>query len=1494
MRRRWSLPVLSAILIAAVPVLPPVAAAGPPGDVHSYLENPQMVGEGQEPHHAGLRQYDDTRQALAADNDVSAGRWTRSLDGAWRIHMSDRPEQVPAGFFAEGYDTSGWRTVSVPHTWQTDGLDHPIFRNIPTEMWPDKPPAVPHDVNPTGAYVRGFDLPADWQGRREFLRFEGVTSGYFVWVNGKYAGYDQGGYSPAEFEITDKLHPGRNTIAVQVHRWSSGAHLEDYDQWRFAGIFRSVNVYSTPRTFVQDIGVRADLDAAYRDGTLGVDVELRRADAGAYRVRATLHDAAGRPVVSTTADVAGETAKLSAPVPHPAKRSDETPNLYTVVVELLDPNGQVSQVTSQPAGFRKIEIRDKQMLVNGKRILVKGVNRAETSARGGRHVTREETWQDVKLMKQLNVNAIRTSHYPSDPSLYDMADRHGMWIDDEVDIETHHHESCPDDCLAERPEWQAAFMDRYIAMVERDKNHPSVFLWDTGNEAGLGKAHFAMADWTRKNEPSRPLYHQSNWPDGDAPFADIAGPRYSTPFKSGDGRPGLEEAVKTTTKPIIMGEYEHAQGNSLGGFREFWDVIRRNPSAQGGFIWDWAEQNIRLPLRTTPDSSPSGILAWLTGMPSSVDGHRGKALSLSGLDDFVEVYRDRRLDEVSTALTADAWVKPAAWTGDFTVLAKGNQYSLRMADAKTLEFSVAGHAARAAVPADWYDNWHRVSGTFDGKTVRLLLDGAVVASADWAGTIGREHFPVNIGRNADSMQEWSTTRMAHGVLDDVRVYHRALTPAELAADPKSNALLALDFDRVDDRGTYLSYGSGMGGVDGVVGPERSLQPETAQLAWVHAPIRFAETPDGVKVTNERAFAGSDDLRFRWKAEEAGRVIASGELPLRLAAGETAVVRHPALPPNPNDIERTVTFQAVQKSATAWASAGSVVAFGQFVNGKQIAGVASPEPGGALDVKQTGDTAVVSGKDFQYRFEKGTLTSMRVRGTELLKGGPALDVWRAPVANEMYSEDASWRKTGLDRLVTSVSDVKIEPGRDEVSVTVRSSASAVPGASLAQTMTYRVSGNGEVRLQHRVDPQGDVRGVPYLPRVGFSLRTPAEFQRFSYYGRGPAENYNDRAEGSPIGVYSSTVDGQYVDYYRPQDYGNHGDVRWATLTDGRTGGLMVSGDLQVAVSPYDDLERAAYPFALQRNPGWNTLHVSNEVSGVSETFHPPLPEYRTRPDGEYAYSVTLRPLSRAEIRDGKPSGPFVCVPDARLSAPSDTIEAGGTATATLTVTNSCQAPLDNPVARTQAPQGWTATVTGTLGRIAPGASASVPVTVTRSPDSPGGSRPVTAEVSSGKVTATASLQFTGMPPAPRGDVAVSKLEFVTAQNGWGPVERDQSNGESSGGDGAPMRIAGITYPTGVGAHAESTVDVYLGGRCTSFTASVGIDDETNGQGLVTFEVHGDGRRRFASAPIAGGTKATEVAVDVTGVRTLSLRVTDGGNGNAWDHADWAAAQLRCSP
>ena len=1194
-----------------------VSSSGGSRDVYAYLEDPGRVAEGQVAPHTRLWPYADDEAAVrfGGGTPSSGSPYVRSLDGAWKFNLSDKPSAVPDGFQESGYDASGWSTVQVPHTWQSDFLDHPMFRNVPEELWPDAPPKVPRDVNPTGAYLRTFDIPASEKGRRQLIRFEGVTSGYFVWVNGKYVGYDQGGYSPAEFDITSKVSTGRNTLAVQVHRWSAGSYLEDYDQWRYSGIFRDVYNYSVPKARIQDVYITTDLDSSYRNALLTVDAEL--IDAEGYKLSATLRDPRGAVVTTLT----GLGSKLTAMVPNPAKWSDETPTLYTLVLSLADPDGEVVHRTSQRVGFREIEVRDKQVLLNGKHILFKGVNRAETDPQTGRHVTRAAMEKDVRLMKQLHINAVRTSHYESDPYWYELADRYGLLIDDEVDIETHAHESCPAVCLASKPEWQAAFHDRFVAMVERDKNHPSVVFWDTGNEAGLGTAHFAMAEWADANEPTRLLYHQSNHPDGDAPYADVAGPRYPTPAALERMAPG---------KPIVMGEYAHAMGNGLGNFDQFWALARKNPSIQGGFIWDWAEQNLSQPLITTPDTSRAELQAFFVGKPSLAEGRFGRGVELSSLDDYVDVFRDPALD-VTGPLTLDAWVKPGSWTGSLPILTKGKQYALQQTNASTIEFRVTlngrEQAVAAAVPSDWRSTWHRVTGTYDGSALTLYLDGRRVAGGKASGTIEPGLWEVNVGRNAQTQQDQTRSRLAHGTFDRIRIVPRALTADEIASGADvDDAVLALDFERAVDAGRFQSLGMSLSGTDGLVSTDRQLQPETAELAWAQSPVRFSSAGPGViTVRNEQQFA---PLTFdlRWTVRQGEAVIGRGSVPLTLPPDSSRTVR---LPVAASAVERFLDLDAVARDG--------LLQRGQFPLGGKV--VVSTPAVGKPAVTTSGGRIVVSGVGFRYTFDRGSLVSMVAGGKELLRRGPELDVWRPPTSNETYSWGAAdreiWNALGLDRLRTTVGTPQLKPLPDgRVQLIVPSTAAAPAHAdqlSFAQTMTYTIDAAGTITLAHQVTPRGTkLTTLPYLPRVGFSLQVPESLSNFTYYGRGPEESYSDRAFGTRVGVYRSSVEQQYVRYSRPQANGNHTDTRWASLSDSRNGVLVAAapGDtVDVSVTQYDRLDRAEYDFQLPliRNRGWVTLDVEDAETGMGETPNGVLPPYRVAPTQPRSYSVTLRPL-----------------------------------------------------------------------------------------------------------------------------------------------------------------------------------------------------------------------------------------------------------------------------
>lgn len=1248
---------LSAVVLATAAVPLPTSAAaaadGPrsPADYAAYLEDPERTGEGQEPHHAILRPFDDPERA-AADPRADTP-YTRSLDGSWRFAYADRPEDAPEGFQEPGYDLSGWDRIEVPGVWQQDGYDSPIYRNIPSQIAPYDPPRVPDDRNPNGSYVRTFEAPPGWEDRRTLLRFEGATSGYFVWVNGEYIGYDQGGMTPAEFDVTGAVRTGENTVAVRVFRWGSGTYLENIDMWHLSGIYRSVWAYSVPATRMQDVAIRTDL-AGSGDATLSAAVDIATGPGGTrgtHTVRASLRDPEGSQVASFTQDLdvtaGGGAATLSGTVTRPARWSDETPARYTLVLELVAPSGRVTHLTSEYLGFREISTADRQIHANGVPVDFRGVNRHEHDPQHGRHVPRSRMREDVLLMKRHNVNAVRTSHYPNDPHWYDLADEYGLWLVDEVDVETHFRESCPDNCLADRPEWQAAMLDRFVAMVERDKNHPSVFMWSTGNEAGLGAAHFAMADHATESDPTRLLYHQANNPNGDAPYADVWGPRYPSPE-------GLRDIADTTDRPVLMGEWLHAMGNSLGHYEDMWQTIRENPALQGGFVWDWVDQGLERPLRRTPDSSGNDIPAYLSGNPGLVEGHDGgRAVALSGLDDWVEVHRDERLDLTGDTVTLDAWVRaPESYVGDFSIVGKGDRsYALEMADPETIEFFVyddTWHTVTAPVPDDWADRWHRVTGTYDGTALRLYVDGAELASVPHSGSIAWTEWPVNIGRNSEKHGDGWAGRTGVGAVDDVRVYDRALTAGELAggADPAGQALLALDFDQVHTDGTYLSYGSSPFLLNGVVSADRTPQPELAQMKYSHAWLRFegVDAAAGeVRMVNDYRFRDTSEVTVRWRVEQGGRTLADGEARPRLGPGESIVLDLPVPgpPDGAADPERWLVLEAVLAADTAWAEAGHVLAAEQLAaGGAGPPTPPAPESRGQLRM-ETGDGQVrLSGPGFSYRFDtgQGTFTRMRSRGHDLLTGGPRLDVWRAPIGNEWagwgQAEGRLFWRLGLDRLRTTVEDVTVErtgPRTARITVAAHSEAPDVDGEGFTERYVYDVDSAGTVTVRQRVEAYGSrMRSLPWLPRVGFALDLPERFTTFEWYGRGPGESYPDRKDAQHVGVWRGPVDDQVFDYAPPQDTGNKTDTAWAAVSDGRVG-LLAVGDLDVSVDRHAaQRDRAQYPFLLPAG-GDVTFRLDKAVTGVGDTPVSTQPQYRVPADEVHEHTVVLRPLTPAEAR-----------------------------------------------------------------------------------------------------------------------------------------------------------------------------------------------------------------------------------------------------------------------
>lgn len=518
-----------------------------------------------------------------------------SLNGKWKFHWVKNPDNRPKDFYQPSYYTGGWADINVPGNWERQGYGTAIYVNETYEFddkmfnFKKNPPLVPHAENEVGSYRRTFKVPADWKGRRVVLCCEGVISFYYVWVNGKLLGYNQGSKTAAEWDITEVLTEGENVVALEVYRWSSGAYLECQDMWRLSGIERDVYLYSTPRQYIADYKLNASLDKeTYKDGLFGLEVTVEGPSSTASSIAYTLKDASGKAVLKDAINIKSRglsnfIAFEEKKIPNVKPWSAEYPNLYTLVLELKDAQGKVTELTGCEVGFRTSEIKNGRFCINGVPVLVKGTNRHEHSQLG-RTVSKELMELDIKLMKEHNINLVRNSHYPTHPYWYQLCDRYGLYMIDEANIESHGMGYGPAS-LAKDSTWLAAHMDRTHRMYERSKNHPAIVIWSLGNEAGNGINFERTYDWLKSVDKTRPVQYERAELNYNT---DI----YCRMYRSVDEIKAYV-AKKDIYRPFILCEYLHAMGNSCGGLKDYWDVFENEPMAQGGNVWDWVDQSFR-------------------------------------------------------------------------------------------------------------------------------------------------------------------------------------------------------------------------------------------------------------------------------------------------------------------------------------------------------------------------------------------------------------------------------------------------------------------------------------------------------------------------------------------------------------------------------------------------------------------------------------------------------------------------------------------------------------------------------------------------------------------------------------------------------------------------------------------------------------------------------------------------------------------------------------
>ena len=685
------------------------------------------------------------------------------------------------------------------------------------------------------------------------------------------------------------------------------------------------------------------------------------------QIRLTLFDEkqnpAFKPVVRTLTAKDRFPITLREKVQNPKKWSAEFPNLYTLTLELLSADGGLLEAVATKFGFRETEIINQAICVNGAPIKFNGVNSHVHHPETGRSMDAATMRKDLTLMKQFNINCVRTSHYPPNIEYLQLADELGVYIIDETNDESHATQY-----VAKDPAWRAMYEDRVTRMVVRDRNHPSIVFWSAGNESGDGPNIAAVIATGKRLDPARSIWmYGGNFLQ--APYEDVIGPRYPTHVE-------LEEigAVPAADdpRPSFMDEYLAATGNSLGMLDEYWDIIYKHPRLTGGAVWDWVSPGITQPIRLTPDSSDNRILTHLMGDVQLVNGRFGKAVALSGQDEWIEMYRHPALDITGDQLTLSLWLYPRRWNGCGPLITKGDQYGLQQIAANEVEFYIhAGVAVslRAETPDDWAYKWHHLAGVYDGVKMALYIDGRLQAETPQSGRIDRSAFAAAVGKNTLRHGQEHAGELSNAVVDQVRIYDKAVAATALIYDSEPGAQVRLDFESVEQRGDFCSLGIG-GRSYGLIWGDRTPQPEMQQLKKTPQPVKI-ELVDAarqqVRILNRHNFKNLNQLDCFWTLQQDGEALQQGRLAVDLPPRQSMTLRLPLTRPTliPG-AEYFVLLRFVLPQKTSWADSGHVVAWEQMPLDFGVAPPATKERGGALRVEHQGDDIIISGADFGYR------------------------------------------------------------------------------------------------------------------------------------------------------------------------------------------------------------------------------------------------------------------------------------------------------------------------------------------------------------------------------------------------------------------------------------------------------------------------------------------------------------------------------------------------
>jgi len=1225
-------------------------------NIYDYLENTSVFELNQEEGHVPLVPYLNLYDALSFVSARSVNYI--SLNGVWKFHYSDTPEGVMRDFYKEQFNDRKWDTIRIPSNWEMKGYGDPLFRNVTTPFRPD-PPRIPREYNPTGSYRRSFNIPASWKNKEIFLRMEKVASASFVWINGKEVGYNEGGQEPAEYNITQYIRSGKNTLAVVVYKYSDGYYLEDQDYWRLAGIFDDVWLYATPKIHIFDWVATTDLDEYYTDAKLNISLDIRNyaeAAINGYSVRTTLLDK-DRNVVGTfmSDDISilpeqKQIIRLSEEIKNPWKWSTEHPDLYLLAFELINPTGKVEEVISGRIGFKETEIKNQVFYLNGVPVKLNGINSHMQHPTQGHTIDEATIRKDLTIFKQFNINCVRTSHYPPVIRYLDLADEYGIYIVDETGDEAHATQY-----LSDNREWEEMYRERARKMVLRDRNHPSILFWSAGNESGEGDNICAVIEEGKKYDKTR------FWMYGGNAFAhpceDIIGPRY----------PQIHSLLTRTylvpgsidSRPSFLDEYVAVTGNGGGGLDDYWDAFYSHPRSMGGAIWDFVSTGITEKIRYLMDSSVNNIQVNIMGRAKLVKGVEGNGIDLNGNDQWVEVYSDEALEINGDQLTLTLWVFPRALSSSAgTLITKGNwQFGIHQIRNDSLEFYLTTrqkYKVRITLPENWEYNWHHVTAQYNGNAISLTIDGIESEKTPVSGNIRNTPFPVNIGRNVEIHGQETDVYICDAIIDQAGIFSKVIPVSSLinvTEDIRKQASLWLDFEETTEKGEFYSYGIGAR-TYGAIWPDRSPQPEMWQIKKSGQPVKaeLISSEDGrIEITNRYLFTDLNELETKWELRADDKVIDAGTMTIDLEPQKNKMIIIPYHKPDIMEgVEYGLLLSFRQKEKRVWAGPGFEIAWEELELPwyKPVSEHASISKSPIFAI-ETDNSLIVNGESFSYSFSKktGFLISVKAGGRELVKIGPRLNMWRAPLANEtdQWTYRASnnksrtdgfgrfaateWYSAGLDK-IDHIPERFIWKKSTDSKIIIQVKNLSVLGTgrgAFLNDIRYTIDGNGEMTLEHSVIPNGQMPA--WLPRIGLEWVLDESLNRISWYGNGPQENYPDRKSGYRTGIYSMTVDDMYEPYLIPQDFGLRTDNRWVKITDKDGIGLEFRGDKLFNFNAYnystENLTKALYTYQLNPFDGI-TFNLDYATSGVGCTAAGVFPQYQVMPQ-RYDFIVTVKPL-----------------------------------------------------------------------------------------------------------------------------------------------------------------------------------------------------------------------------------------------------------------------------